>query len=64
MDDEFIFICDDWLAENDIYYKDWKQVVEATRDAIKDLDLKILYEQHKPRADGWHGGIWIAVLKK
>ncbi len=64
LNDEFIFLVDDWLAENDICYHKWKQVVEGTRDAIRDLNLEILFEKHKPRGQGWHGGIWISVLKK
>jgi len=68
LDDEFIFVCDDWVDKDDQFYKDWKQVSEATIQSIKDLNLKILFEQAKkrinPRELNWWGGYWMAVLKK
>jgi hypothetical protein len=68
LDDTFIFIVDDWLSENDQYYNDWKQVPDATRKAIKDLGLTIIYEQHLPRIQpqilNYWGGVWVAVLQK
>jgi len=64
LDDEFIFIVDDWAVETDPYYKNWKQVSIATLDAIKDLNLKITYQITRPRSPGWHQGIWVSLLKK
>jgi len=69
LDDEFIFMVDDWLNEEDRSYHKWKQVPEATRTSIKNLNLKILFEQHKERSKGfqrnaWWGGFWISLLKK
>jgi len=66
--DEFIFVVDDWLDANDTYFKDWKHIQEATLDAINDLKLNILFQQHKgrinPQIDNWWGGYWISLLKK
>ena len=70
LDDEFIFMVDDWLNEEDRSYHKWKQVPETTRTSIKNLNLKILFEQHKERSkkdfqqNAWWGGFWISLLKK
>jgi len=64
LDDEFIFMVDNWLDKDDQYFKDWEHVSKATRNAIKDLNLKNQYEHHFPRAYGWHGGFWVALLTK
>ena len=66
MEDEFIFICDDWT---------WDVVRLATTDAMRDLKLKVLYQNEiryerekvvsKPYAEAmWWNGIYFAVLKK
>jgi hypothetical protein len=64
LDDEFIFICDDW---------NWDHVEQATRDALNKCNLKVLYsiDIKCELGDGWHGelsdwhnGYYIAVIKK
>lgn len=64
MDEEFIFICDDW---------NWDYVEKASRDVINKLNLKVLYsiDIKCELGDGWHGelsdwhnGYYIAVLQK
>jgi len=67
LDDEFIFIVDDW---------NWADVREGTYDAIKKLNIKILYEKEirltwdnsdtlQPIAtETWWNGIYIGVLQK
>ena len=66
LDDEFIFICDDW---------NWEQVREGTNKSIEDLGLKIKYSVEiytdVPDENGnifqnsdWHNGYFISVLKK
>jgi hypothetical protein len=64
LDDEFIFICDDW---------NWDVVEKATKDVISKLNLKVLYsiDIKCELIDGWHGefsdwhnGYYIAVIKK
>ena len=59
LDETFIFIIDDW---------NWKHVREATYSAIKDLKLEILYQRQIetsiPDPNGWHNGMFVAVLKK
>lgn len=69
LDDEFIFICDDW---------NWKQVRDGTFDAIEELNLKVLYsleikttdDDSYPPAENtmenseWHNGYYISVLSK
>jgi hypothetical protein len=68
LDDEFIFLLDDWVSPLDIYYPDWKQVLEATHDVIKHLNLKILFQTSKqritPKKNNWWQGFWITLLKK
>jgi len=68
LDDEFIFIVDDW---------NWKDVREGTMKCIKDLNLQKLFEhciftsfnnEHpEPGSElqkNWHNGIYVALLKK
>jgi hypothetical protein len=69
LDDEFIFICDDW---------NWEQVRTGTLNAIKTLNLKIIYsldirttdnnthpsEDNVRQNSDWHNGYYISVLKK
>lgn len=67
LDDIFIYIVDDW---------NWKSVRDGTMNAIKDLNLTILYEKeirltwdesHTPEdiaRDTWWNGIYVAVLQK
>jgi hypothetical protein len=64
LDNEFIFIVDDWVNKNDSAYKSWKQVSDATRAVISDLKLNILYEKELLRSEGYHGGFWVSLLKK
>jgi hypothetical protein len=70
LDDEFIFICDDW---------NWGPAVDGTLKAIEKLKLNVLYSveikttnylttegdngNHKQFSD-WHNGYYIAVCKK
>lgn len=69
LDDEFIFICDDW---------NWKKVRNGTLNAIKDLNIEVLFsaeikttdddsyppEENTKQNSDWHNGYYIAVLKK
>jgi hypothetical protein len=66
MDDQFIFLCDDWT---------WDVVRLATTDAMRDLKLKVLYQNEiryerervvaKEYAKAmWWNGIYFAVLQK
>ena len=64
LDDIFIYIVDDW---------NWKDVRDGTFDAIKDLNLKLLYsidnrttndDTHPTYQHMWHNGIYIAILQK
>jgi len=68
LDDVFIFIVDDW---------NWLEVRNGTFEAIKNLDLKILYQTavrttnnnthpfwRTPEQRTWHNGIYVAILKK
>lgn len=66
LDDEFIFICDDW---------NWKQVRDGTNNAIIDLKLDILHrieirtdnlENHSYSFSdvNWHNGYCVFILKK
>jgi hypothetical protein len=69
LDDEFIFICDDW---------NWEKVRKGTLNAIKNLNLDVLFsidikttdddsyppqENTKQNSD-WHNGYYISVLRK
>ena len=70
LDDEFIYLVDDWVGNLSPYYEEWKQVSDATYDAIEKLNLKILFERHKMKSildkqeDAWWGGFWVSLLKK
>jgi len=66
LDDEFIFICDDW---------NWPFVRNGTNNCIKDLNLKKVYSIEIRTTDDdscnsgfensdWHNGYLICVLKK
>ena len=65
MQDEFIFIVDDW---------NWKRVREATREVIRELGLKIIYDKEirlTEEEDGnttnketWWNGMYLCVLRK
>lgn len=64
LDDEFIFIVDDW---------NWEDVVIGTERAIRVNELKILFKEviitdinpQIQRSDNnWHNGICIMILKK
>jgi hypothetical protein len=64
LDDVFIFIVDDW---------NWPKVREGTHDAIKALNLKVLYHREiftpvsplrPPCGHSWWNGIYVAILKK
>jgi hypothetical protein len=67
MDDEFIYICDDW---------DWAAVREGTWNAIRDLNLEVVTFVERSLKEGdtwkptgyargtWWNGIWAAVLRK
>jgi hypothetical protein len=67
LDDMFVFIVDDW---------NWNLAREGTREAIKKLNLSVLYDKeirltydntHTPQPlakESWHNGIYVAILKK
>lgn len=69
LDDEFIFICDDW---------NWEKVRNGTINAIKKLNLDVLFsidikttddDSYPPENDtkqnsDWHNGYYISVLRK
>jgi hypothetical protein len=68
LDDTFIFIIDDW---------NWYDIRYATKDAIEQLGLKVLYykeicttydnthpEPDNPEKIKWHNGMGIYVLQK
>lgn len=62
--DEFIFLVDDY---SDSFYGA-PHVKNGTQDAIRDLKLKVLFEQEMvgngERADGWWNGFYVSLLKK
>jgi len=70
LDDEFIFMVNDWVGNLSPYFEEWRQVSDATYDAIEKLNLKILIERHKMKSilekqeDAWWGGFWVSLLKK
>jgi hypothetical protein len=60
MEDEFIYICDDW---------NFFGVPEGTLEAIKKLNLSIekswiLKADHNGDVKNWWNGLWVAHLKK
>ena len=67
LDDVFIYIVDDW---------NWEDVRNGTKNAIQNLNLRILYEKeirltgdnsHTPQPLGrntWWNGIYVAILQK
>lgn len=69
LDDEFIFICDDW---------NWEPVRSGTFEAIANSNLEVLYaieirttdddsyppEENTKQNSDWHNGYYISVLKK
>lgn len=69
LDDEFVFICDDW---------NWDKVRTGTFNAIESLNLNILYsieikttnndtyppQENTMENSDWHNGYYISVLKK
>lgn len=68
MDDEFIYLCDDW---------NWPEVRDGTFNAIKELDLKVIFRHEifmspgdlkgMPNHEGkkkWWNGIGIFLLHK
>jgi len=62
--DQFIFIVDDFDP-----VPSWQQVEKATRDSIRDLKLKIIYEKHIPSngrndKNSWWNGYYVSLLKK
>jgi hypothetical protein len=64
LDDEFILLVDDWRMRNETS----NYVEEGTRDAIKKLNLKILYENISESfgndANNWWNGFYTGILKK
>ncbi|NDB57052.1 hypothetical protein EB001_01180 [bacterium] len=69
LEDEFIFICDDW---------NWGEVREGTRQGLEQSNMKVIYsidlrttpdnttcsfENGYERSD-WHNGYYISVIKK
>jgi hypothetical protein len=67
LDDEFIFICDDW---------NWDFLREATKKSIDDLNIEVLYsielttsqEDYEKgvcfQNSDWHNGYFISVCKR
>jgi len=65
LDDEFIFIVDDF----DPYNESWAAVEKGTRDSIRDLKLETIFEKHiqsngRNADQSWWNGIYVAILKK
>ncbi len=69
LDDEFIFICDDW---------NWEKVRTGTMNAIKKLNIDVIFsidirtteddtyppENNTKQNSDWHNGYYISVLRK
>jgi len=68
LDDEFIFIVDDW---------NWEDVRTGTLNSFKNLNMDIIYETEirttddnthppwgSPAQLDWHNGIYVAVIRK
>lgn len=60
LDDEFIYICDDW---------NWQNVKDGTHRAIKELNIAIIEEWDLPSRcnsdrESWWNGIWVSILRK
>lgn len=60
LDDTFVLLVDDF---------DWTDTNKPTYQVIKDLDLKVIYEQHFHStglndATTWWNGFYVAILKK
>jgi hypothetical protein len=60
LDDEFIFICDDW---------NFPSVPVGTFSGISKTNLKIvdhwtLKAKHNGDVENWWNGLWVAILKK
>jgi hypothetical protein len=60
LDDEFIYICDDW---------NWQDVKDGTYRAIKELNTSIIEEWNLPSNGNsdkinWWNGVWVAILRK
>lgn len=53
LDETFMFLVDDW---------NWTDPQKGTRQAIKELDLKILFE--KELTDGYWNGLFVSLIKK
>jgi len=66
LDDEFIYIVDDWLPVNSPYYTRWRLVQDATYNAIDKLNLEIIgeYKVEEMGRQAYHQGCFIALLKK
>jgi hypothetical protein len=76
MQDEFIFICDDWnrvmeveSTPNDVRTRYNWNVEGITRNTIKKLNLTVLYEIALPArywgdVEQWWSGFYVSVLKK
>jgi hypothetical protein len=69
LDNEFIFICDDW---------NWKKVRDGTLNAIEKNNLDVIFsveirttdddsyppENNTMQNSDWHNGYYISVLRK
>lgn len=69
LDNEFIFICDDW---------NWEQVRNGTKNAIKESNIDVVFsieirttddnsyplENNTKQNSDWHNGYFISVLRK
>jgi hypothetical protein len=60
MDDEFIYMCDDW---------NWPDVKNGTSRAIQSKNLSIVKEWDLPAngngdLENWWNGLWVAILRK
>jgi hypothetical protein len=65
LDDEFIFIVDDF----DPYDAVWANVEKGTRQSIKDLNFKVIYENHlkstgRNDVSSWWNGVFLSIMQK
>jgi len=69
LDDTFIFLCDDWYMDDMHDHNDpYRFVEQGTRAAIKDMNLKTIFEDERygyaNNPYTWWNGYYTALLKK